>query len=323
MTSLLPCGTLAAMLQHPESIHITDTRDPLVFSQHRIRSAVSFTVPKMVLRRVKSQELPKLEEIALRNKEEFARRQSGCMMIVYDASGIYADDITQVLLRCLVGEGRSVMLLEGGFAAFSIAFPDLCVRTQPLSLPSLTLLPLSLAVDMAPPLPSANPLDEPPSQITPFLAMSGERHAQNPALIREWGITHVLNLTRTPFNAEVRQMATCLALPMDDRTSQSLLPQLTPAFDFIEEAKRTGGKVLVHCYAGISRSAAVTVAYFMWSEGRSLDDAYEFVREHRSCISPNLGFMGQLAAFGAKLQAACSPQPTVAANPPPMVEIVA
>ena len=39
-------------------------------------------------------------------------------------------------------------------------------------------------------------------------------------------------------------------------------------------AMSSGGAVLVHCAAGISRSPALAVAYIMYSMGLDLDHAY-------------------------------------------------
>ena len=39
----------------------------------------------------------------------------------------------------------------------------------------------------------------------------------------------------------------------------SLEPELPPICEWIDEARRQGGKVLVHCRVGVSRSATVTV----------------------------------------------------------------
>ncbi|NXD65585.1 DS13B phosphatase, partial [Eolophus roseicapillus] len=53
------------------------------------------------------------------------------------------------------------------------------------------------------------------------------------------------------------------------------------------------GKVLVHCGMGISRSAALVLAFLMICEGMSLADAIQAVRSHRG-ICPNSGFLQQL-----------------------------
>ena len=141
--------------------------------------------------------------------------------------------------------------------------------------------------------------------------MSGERLANDPAFITESGITHVLNLTQAPSNPDVIAIARCHTSPLADTTSQELLPVLPEAIAFIgeriglflawlilaDEARQSGGKVLVHCFAGVSRSAAVAIAYLMTADQLSLAKAYDIVRVARACISPNLNFMGQLQKY--------------------------
>lgn len=61
--------------------------------------------------------------------------------------------------------------------------------------------------------------------------------------------------------------------------------------------KQNGGRVLVHCQAGISRSATICLAYLMHTRRVRLDEAFDFVKQRRQVISPNLAFMGQLLQF--------------------------
>jgi len=51
-----------------------------------------------------------------------------------------------------------------------------------------------------------------------------------------------------------------------------------------------GGGVLVHCYAGVSRSATCTIAYLMQEREMSFEDAFSFVSKQRPVIFPNMGF---------------------------------
>lgn len=64
-----------------------------------------------------------------------------------------------------------------------------------------------------------------------------------------------------------------------------------------DSVKQSGGRVLVHCQAGISRSATICLAYLMHTQRVKLDEAFDFVKRRRQVISPNLGFMGQLLQF--------------------------
>ena len=64
-----------------------------------------------------------------------------------------------------------------------------------------------------------------------------------------------------------------------------------------DSVKQSGGRVLVHCQAGISRSATICLAYLMHTQRVKLDEAFDFVKQRRQVISPNLAFMGQLLQF--------------------------
>lgn len=59
--------------------------------------------------------------------------------------------------------------------------------------------------------------------------------------------------------------------------------------------------MLVHCHAGVSRSATVCIAYIMKNLDHDLRSAYDFVKARRPCVSPNLHFMGQLLEFEKRL----------------------
>uniref|UniRef100_A0A7C9A8G6 protein-tyrosine-phosphatase n=1 Tax=Opuntia streptacantha TaxID=393608 RepID=A0A7C9A8G6_OPUST len=61
-----------------------------------------------------------------------------------------------------------------------------------------------------------------------------------------------------------------MAVPIKDTEDENLLDYLECCLDFIEESRKQGA-VLVHCFAGVSRSAAIIMAYLMRSERLSLE----------------------------------------------------
>lgn len=50
---------------------------------------------------------------------------------------------------------------------------------------------------------------------------------------------------------------------------------------------------IVHCAADISRSASVIIAYLMKYNNMNYDKAYKYVKDIRTCIKLNIGFVQQ------------------------------
>ena len=62
----------------------------------------------------------------------------------------------------------------------------------------------------------------------------------------------------------------------------------------IAEALAGGGRALVHCAAGISRSSTIVLAYLVARRGYTLREAFEHVHARRFVVWPNAGFMEAL-----------------------------
>jgi dual specificity phosphatase 12 len=82
-----------------------------------------------------------------------------------------------------------------------------------------------------------------------------------------------------------------------DRPSEELSVHLPAVYEFIDNARDSGGRVLVHCFKGQSRSAAIVCAYLVDRLGMSLEEALSIVRSARPIAIPNSGFMRQLRAL--------------------------
>lgn len=100
------------------------------------------------------------------------------------------------------------------------------------------------------------------------------------------------NLTRS-YEGEFKYKS----LALTDVSTTYILPVLKECLEYLDGCVSNGGSALVHCYAGISRSATICIAYLMWSENLSLGAAYSMVERARSVAQPNEGFKSQLRVF--------------------------
>lgn len=92
-----------------------------------------------------------------------------------------------------------------------------------------------------------------------------------------------------------------IKLDVADRPTVSLDVYFDTITDKINEVSLNKGSVLVHCVAGISRSATMVLAYLMKYLKMNLKDAHTHVKSRRPFIRPNLGFWKQLVEYEMKL----------------------
>ncbi|XP_034033657.1 uncharacterized protein si:dkey-175m17.7 [Thalassophryne amazonica] len=174
-----------------------------------------------------------------------------------------------------------------------------------LSLPLSSSLPASLSDETVMTPDAENAVISP---ILPFLFLGNERDAQDLELLMRLNIGYVVNVTtHLPLyhhNSGLRYKR----LPATDNSKQNLRQYFEEVFEFIEEAYQSGQGVLVHCQAGVSRSATIVIAYLMKHTLMTMTDAYKYVRSRRPVVSPNLNFMGQLLEFERDLNSGVTPR---------------
>ena len=84
---------------------------------------------------------------------------------------------------------------------------------------------------------------------------------------------------------------------LNDSTSQGMYDLFDEMVELLDSCSKDGIKTIIHCYEGKSRSVTFVLAYLMKMEGMKLKEAFEFVKERRSIILPNVSFMQQLGRY--------------------------
>ncbi|KAK9113601.1 hypothetical protein Syun_020398 [Stephania yunnanensis] len=132
------------------------------------------------------------------------------------------------------------------------------------------------------------------SRIADHIYLGSEAVAKNREILRQNGITHVLNCVGFVCPEYFKSDLVYKTLWLQDSPSEDITSILYDVFDYFEEVREMGGRVLVHCCQGISRSTSLVIAYLMWRDGQSFEDAFQFVKSARGVTNPNIGFACQL-----------------------------
>lgn len=134
------------------------------------------------------------------------------------------------------------------------------------------------------------------SQITPNLYVGNVSTATNRELLKETGITHIINILShkfEPYPGDFEYLhVSAYDMPDQDLTYNFPLTNL-----FIRNALKHGGKVYIHCMMGVSRSVTILLAYLMTQTNKSINTILEDVRLTRPIANPNPGFITQLTSF--------------------------
>lgn len=146
----------------------------------------------------------------------------------------------------------------------------------------------------------------PARQVTPYrLWIGSKQDSRNTAAARRHGVTLVVNCTRD-LPAGVRG-ARHHRVPVDDHADEAavFLSHAPPTLRLIDDHLARGDAVLVHCYAGISRSASMVAAYLMFKEGLTPRQAMARVRRLKpETFGPRPNFLPALEALHPALASA-------------------
>ncbi|KAL1828703.1 hypothetical protein DCAR_0207954 [Daucus carota subsp. sativus] len=132
------------------------------------------------------------------------------------------------------------------------------------------------------------------SKITEHIYLGSDKLAKNREVLKQNGITHVLNCVGLVCPEYFKGDLKYMTLWLRDSPSEDITSIFYDVFDYFEDVREQGGKVFVHCSKGVSRSNSLVIAYLMWRKKLSFEDAFQHVKAARGVTNPNMGFASQL-----------------------------
>lgn len=135
--------------------------------------------------------------------------------------------------------------------------------------------------------------DDHVSEIIPGLFLGDVQPSLSEEWLKENKITHIVNAAselKNNFPDTIKYYNANL----EDSRNEALLKRAVCGVLFIELAMKTGGRVLVHCYLGRSRSASIVIYYLMAKLKIPYEKAFYMAKKLRHQVGPNSGYELQL-----------------------------
>ena len=141
-------------------------------------------------------------------------------------------------------------------------------------------------------------LVRPLSQVTDNIYLGNVLDAQNINKLLKLGIKKVLSLITDPQLLIYPPTIEHKLIHISDFPRENIIKYFGECLLFIDDDK----KILVHCYAGASRSATIIIAYLMWKNQLDYVESCNIVQKIRPIVNPNYGFYRQLKMFDKLLK---------------------
>ncbi|XP_029594918.1 dual specificity protein phosphatase 5 [Salmo trutta] len=294
---------------------IVDCRPYFSFSNSNIKGSVNANLNSVVVRRSRGGPVPL--QFVIPDEKALLRLREGSIsaVVVLDDRAphwqkLKKDSIAQIVINTLnnLASGTNICFLKGGFENFHGQYPELCTEVlKPVGVvqnngtetgkcrPSISQCCEKLGSNLKPDYDQGKPVE-----ILPFLYLGSAYHASRQDYLSDLGVTALLNVSRRDTRPS-KGHYDYKWIPVEDNVTADISSHFQEAFQFIDGVKQTGGRVLVHCEAGISRSPTICLAYIMSTKRLQLEEAFDIIKQRRSLISPNFSFMGQLLQFESEV----------------------
>lgn len=298
----ITCSQLSAYISSSKDLLlIIDCGSPLRHTEKRIQNSLLLNVnDKISRKRLSTRGLKTFLEA-----KQLTRFDNSQFIVLYDdtirTSTFCANSsLTSQLspaMKCIYDEikrydsNKQIYVLESSFDVFLQLHPTDCylsVSTDDDFSMDTTAEPENQAdIDFCP-----------ISQIIPGLFLGNARDAEDLNVLQENQIQTIVNIsTSIPCFHESNKSFDYITVPCHDSSNQNILQYFESTFERIHQKLSNKKNILVHCQGGVSRSPSFVIGYLMKYQSKTFEQAYEFVRQQRKIVNPNLNFISQLTQY--------------------------
>ncbi|KAL4477656.1 hypothetical protein ABPG74_002806 [Tetrahymena malaccensis] len=127
--------------------------------------------------------------------------------------------------------------------------------------------------------------------------LSDYNTAQDIQVLTLCKITHIINCSPQNCINNFENKIQYLNVEILDEWEANLIENLDAIFKFIQKSQRQNGRILIHCYRGISRSPSVVIAYIIKNLNINENQALKYCKSRYQQAEPNASFMIQLQQY--------------------------
>lgn len=132
-------------------------------------------------------------------------------------------------------------------------------------------------------------------EILPGVFISDSFISRQYEFLKSLGIKQILTVAKELKKHEHPDFES-MHISIDDCPTENIRQYFEQTHEFISKAP-----TLIHCFAGISRSATIVISYVMKAKQLCAVDATRHCKKIRAVINPNVGFATQLLAYANEL----------------------
>ncbi|CAF1032030.1 unnamed protein product [Adineta steineri] len=142
---------------------------------------------------------------------------------------------------------------------------------------------------------------EPSLVLDNFLFLGNIQHATNRDLLQKFDIKNILNVCDLRLGQTIVENFNVIHIPMPDEPRTNIKQHFDRTNELLHGIFERQERCLVHCAAGVSRSATIVLAYLMKYHHNTLKEAFYYLIEKRPQVWPNEGFLLQLIRYETEL----------------------
>jgi protein-tyrosine phosphatase len=139
----------------------------------------------------------------------------------------------------------------------------------------------------------------PPTKIDENLYLGTSLNAANYKELKDYNIKCIINVTKSISNyyESNENEFNYYRISVEDIKDESIINNLELTYKYIEKQLENNNNILIHCFAGRSRSVALVLFYLIKKHKKSIEESYKSILEKRKVININKSFYNEIKEY--------------------------